>query len=422
MKCLADEDWYIRGAAVFGLSRLRTPSATSRLRESIPRLLADSEWLVRVVTIDALEFLGEAVPIPVVLQMVVDRLGNVDDQVAADALAALVPLARRDEMLSRLLDQVRRAGPGSRASAQALGRLAESSGSAEIVRLLLDLLSDERAEVRAGILLALGAADGTAARPEVTAAAVAGLADPAAEVRAAAATALGMVTEKDTTVPVAGLLWQALSDEDARVRSAAAAALGAKKLAAVDPSIRGALLKLLDDPNPGVRRAAVESIGRCGVAGADIDVGQAVTLRLDDPDEGVRRAAAETLRALGSPAAAPATLEALAAQLRSADRVATLAAEALKHLSTAVAASDRPRALSLFSSLAQSPEAMPRDVGYVGLRNLLATGAITGGDEIRPLPVATAGQSPLAVQPSPPAVHAKSVSDQLRHRRSAREK
>jgi len=49
---------------------------------------------------------------------------------------------------------------------------------------------------------------------------------------------------------------------------------------------------------------------------------------------------------------------------------------ALKNLSTHVPSRDRVKAVKLFLPLARSKDREKRDVGYIGLRNLLAAGPL----------------------------------------------
>jgi HEAT repeat protein len=95
---------------------------------------------------------------------------------------------------------------------------------------------------------------------------------------------------------------------------------------------------------------------------------------LADPDSIVRRAAALALGQLGATAATPEVLTALLHTLADPDsNVRWAAVSGLQRLSGYVRLSDRSAVVKLLLPLARSSEAEYRDVGYVSLRNLLAT-------------------------------------------------
>jgi HEAT repeat protein len=88
----------------------------------------------------------------------------------------------------------------------------------------------------------------------------------------------------------------------------------------------------------------------------------------------VRRAAAAALGQLGVGAATPEVLTALLHTLTDADAsVRRAAASGLQKLSGYVRLSDRSAMVKRFLPLTRSNDMESRDVGYVSLRNLLAT-------------------------------------------------
>ena len=95
---------------------------------------------------------------------------------------------------------------------------------------------------------------------------------------------------------------------------------------------------------------------------------------LADPDADVRQAAAWALGQLGAVAATPEVLTALLHTLADPDAdVREAAASGLQRLSGYVRLPDRSAMVKLLLPLTRSNDAESRDVGYVSLRNLLAT-------------------------------------------------
>jgi HEAT repeat protein len=114
-----------------------------------------------------------------------------------------------------------------------------------------------------------------------------------------------------------------------------------------------------------------------GQAATTPDVLSALLACFSASEEFVREAAARVVGQMGQAAATPDALSALLARLADSRWAVRYAAvEALKNLSTHVPPPDRTKAIELFLPLARREDREERDVGYVGLRNLLAAGPL----------------------------------------------
>ena len=228
------------------------------------------------------------------------------------------------------------------------------------------------------------------------------LADPDANVRRAAAGALGQLGAAAATPEVLATLLQALADPDATcagwLPSAGAAGRGGG-----DPEVL-ALLHTLADPDADVRRAAAgrwgswarqrrrprcdglappwpirtqtyaggcRALGQLGAAAATPEVLTALLHTLADPDANVPGGCLERWGSWARRRRRP--CDGLAPPGRSGRRRARAAASGLQRLSGYVRLPDRSAMVKLLLPLARSNDAEYRDVGYVSLRNLLAT-------------------------------------------------
>jgi HEAT repeat protein len=242
---------------------------------------------------------------------------------------------------------------------------------------VLKALSEHLAKRNKGVLRAasvLGRMGAAAATPEVLAALLMLLSDADREGRRMAALVLGRMGAAAATPEVLAALLTLLSDADREGRGAAAWALGRMGAAATMPEVPATLLTPLSDANGGGRGAAAEALGEMRAA-ATPEVLAALLTFLSDADGGRRWAAAEALGEMEAAAATPEVLAALLTLLSDTDRkVRGQAARTLKNLSVYVRPQDRSAAIKLFLPLARSRDMEHRDIGYVGLRNLLAAG------------------------------------------------
>ena len=139
--------------------------------------------------------------------------------------------------------------------------------------------------------------------------------------------------------------------------------------------ISGKLLKLyFDFKLPRALRKDIRQVfARLRGTTIEKDVLEALIERLTDPEGHVRQAAAEALGQLGTAAATPEVMAALLKYLTDPERhVRQAAAEALRNLLAHVRPQERPEVMKLFLPLTRSRDADSREMGYVGLRNLLA--------------------------------------------------
>ena len=200
---------------------------------------------------------------------------------------------------TRALDRARweglaRAGdPAVRARAAVVaGRI----GAPETIPLLVELLEDRDAPVRAATVFALGRIGGEVALAALREAAVRDLSPP---VRAAAILELG----RAGTAESPQVLLDLLGDGDPRIRESAALALGllAYRKIPWEADPHGPLTVQLDDPSPGARWGAAYALMRSvlhGDGAHDLGLLPVLLHALEASDPRVRTAAARALGAL----------------------------------------------------------------------------------------------------------------------------
>ncbi len=171
----------------------------------------------------------------------------------------------------------------------------EKTEYAQRFLVLIQLLKDKNAEVRANAAKALGDLNDKRAVPGL----IDALKDRHVIVRRSAAYALSNIGD-ERAVP--GLI-NALKDEDAEVRAYAARALGNRG----DKRAFPALIKALKDVNANVRRNAAKALGDRSVKSAVFPLIEA----LKDENAEVRANAAKALGDLNDKRAVPALIEAL---------------------------------------------------------------------------------------------------------------
>jgi HEAT repeats/NACHT domain len=137
--------------------------------------------------------------------------------------------------------------------------------------------------------------------------------------------------------------------------------------------LKGLTQRLTIPKSEVCRLTAAAALGQMGQAAATPEVLAALLKLLSDPEEAVRRAAAAALEQMGQVVASLEALSALYRLLTDHDRNVHAVAEwALRKMSLYIGPQDRSEAMKLFLSLARSNNVEQRDIGYVGLRNLLA--------------------------------------------------
>jgi HEAT repeat protein len=188
--------------------------------------------------------------------------------------------------------------------------------------------------------------------------------------------ALGELGAAAATPEVLHALLQALSDPDQDVREIVAWALG-ELGATATPEILPALLQALTSVvqyEVIIRQAAAWALGELGVAAATPEVLRALFQALTDPTEDVRCAVAWALGELGAAAATSEILHILLRIItgRGKGFIRHAAAEAIDKLSGYVHPQDRAAVVQYLVPLARSRDMEQRDVGYTGLRNVLA--------------------------------------------------
>jgi len=377
---LADPDASVRQAAAGALGHLGAVAITPEVRTALLQALADPDANVRVAAAGALGQLGAKAATPEVgtalLQALADPDANVRRAVAwalwqlgAGAVTPEVVAALFKALLADPTDFV------PMAVAEALGQLG-AGAVPEVLEALLQLqsLAELDANVRRAVARALGELGAGAATPEVVTALLQALADPAAAVRQEAAEALEQLGAGVATPEVLVALLQALADPDADVRWAAAGALGQMGVGAATSEVVTALLQALADPDADLRWRAAEALEQLGAGVVTPEVLPTLLQALADPDANVRVAAAGTIAHLGAGVATPEVLTALLHALTDLDAdVREMAASGLQRLLGYIHLPDRSAMVKLLLPLARSSEVKYRDVGCVGLRNLLAT-------------------------------------------------
>ena len=133
-------------------------------------------------------------------------------------------------------------------------------------------------------------------------------------------------------------------------------------------------VKLLSDSEGQVRAEAASATGAIGQEAGTEEVLRELVKLLSDVEWPVRSEAARAIGAIGQVAGTAEMLRELVKLLSdSEEEVLSEAASAIAILSTQVAPEERPKALAIFRRLARAKKLERRDVGYIALRNLLAS-------------------------------------------------
>jgi cyclophilin family peptidyl-prolyl cis-trans isomerase/HEAT repeat protein len=253
MALLASDGQYARAFAARGLGVLHS-------RDAIPALLPLAADVARqpAVGVEAIRALGAVRAAEAVPELAkASRLGTIDPAIRAEAVTSI-------------------GGAGSPADAD----------------LLLDLLSDRAAAVRAATFRSLAALD-----PERFLLALSGLdPDPEPSVRAAIASACGTLPGE-----TAARLLLPVRETDARVLPAVFAALAAAKL----PAAEGPLVDALRGPDVVVRAAAADALGSLKATGAVPALQSAYEAAKADADYGARASILDAIAAIDPAAAGP---------------------------------------------------------------------------------------------------------------------
>jgi len=171
----------------------------------------------------------------------------------------------------------------------------EGLDGADLVELLLPILSDPEIEIRGAALRVL-----SKVKEEASVNALIGaLKAKKGDVKAGAAEALGLGRHQAALGPLKALA----SDSNPEARTAAALALGRVR----DPAANDALLKLLEDGKESVRTAACDALGWIG----DVATADAVLAKLSDREWRVRAAAIAALGNLRAKQVIPKLVESM---------------------------------------------------------------------------------------------------------------
>ncbi|WP_424099961.1 HEAT repeat domain-containing protein [Moorena producens] len=277
IKCLDDDNEYVRSSAVKALGNIGAEATIDPLSEC----LEDDSFLVRSSAVGALRKIGGEATIDPLSEYLGDLKYSARRSVA-DALEKIRIEATIDPLIKLLHDEdysVRSS------AAEALGNI----GTEATIDPLIKLLHDEDYSVRSSAAEALGNI-GTEATIDPL---IKLLHDEDYSVRSSAAEALGNIGTEATIDP----LIKFLNDQDYSVRSSVAKALG--KIGtevAIKP-----LIKLLDDDNEYVRSSVAKALGKIGT---EVAIKPLIKL-LDDEDYSVRSSAAEALGKIGTEATIP---------------------------------------------------------------------------------------------------------------------
>jgi HEAT repeat protein len=253
--------------------------------------IGDAHAGVRDTAAYALTRLVPAFPaaLPSVIRAEADLLGDSDEEVQAEATAALIAVGPGSDSTVPIMIGViarDRKAPARVHAAQVLGALGQRSRAA--IPTVIGALSDSNASVRLVAVNALG----RIGLPVDQLRAVARVStDSDAAVRAGAVEALIALHAPAETLRAIGE--RAARDPDAVVRVEAAYALASSgSPARVVPR----LVAALDDVDPSVRTAAATVLGRLGpeASGATVALERAAT----DSDREVRAVATQSLRAV----------------------------------------------------------------------------------------------------------------------------
>ncbi len=258
------------------------------------RKLRSSDWQARAEAARALAAAGRRDAVPALIKAlenrigpeapaVIDALGDLGDNAAADALISALQDRRRGQK-----GRPESAGAADPAEFRSLAEALAKIGSASL-KPLLGLLDSEDREVRRWAAYALGRlGDASALEPLVSM-----LQDPRSEVRQSAARALGNLRDRRTLQP----LLKALAGRDPEVRSAAAEALGALRVEeAVEP-----LAAAARDPNEPLQLAAIEALRQIG----GLKAGAKIRAVMETAKKSVREAAAAALGTMSFDTASP---------------------------------------------------------------------------------------------------------------------
>jgi HEAT repeat protein len=336
---LISPDGVVRRAAAAELGDLGASAAPAA--HLLVDAMTDKDIMVRAEAGSALVKIGDAA-IPALTDglrdpkegigaaLVLTKMGNAGLRVLVDGLLPSNPTARINaiagistlgpagkRVVPTIVEYFRTAdGDGRAAAAQALGKLAESSGPV-VAAAVTAAMKDPETNMRLGAIATVAqmGAEGVSAAPAL----VERLSDPQAAVKQAAQDAL--VALGVPTIPAlraalanpaitadaalvlahfgelgAPALVEALSAEPVAQRLAATAALGEMGPAAASSAM--VLAKALHDPEPRVRASAARALGRMG-GGAGGTVSNLIEA-LKDRDDSVRANAAQALGGIGA--------------------------------------------------------------------------------------------------------------------------
>ncbi|WP_081431317.1 HEAT repeat domain-containing protein [Moorena bouillonii] len=222
-----------------------------------------------------------------VLELLKERLDRIDQE---RLLKYRHELGEKEQVITRLLEQLQDNSDVRTSAADALGKLGNSSLT--VVNPLIALLQDDNYGVRstaADALGKLGNSSLTVVNPLIAL-----LQDDNYGVRSTAADALGKLGNSSLTVvnPLIALL----QDDNYGVRSTAADALG--KLGNSSLTVVNPLIALLQDDNYGVRSSAADALGKLG--NSSLTVVNPLIELLQDDESSVRSSAADVLGKLGN--------------------------------------------------------------------------------------------------------------------------
>ncbi|NEQ81629.1 MAG: tetratricopeptide repeat protein, partial [Moorea sp. SIO2I5] len=222
-----------------------------------------------------------------VLELLKERLDRIDQE---RLLKYRHELGEKEQVITRLLEQLQDNSDVRTSAADALGKLGNSSLT--VVNPLIALLQNDNYGVRtsaADALSKLGNSSLTVVNPLIAL-----LQDDNYGVRSTAADALGKLGNSSLTVvnPLIALL----QDDNYGVRSSAADALG--KLGNSSLTVVNPLIALLQDDESSVRSSAADVLGKLG--NSSLTVVNPLIALLQDDQSSVRIEAADVLGKLGN--------------------------------------------------------------------------------------------------------------------------
>ena len=267
LDALGDKDHNTRNLATQYIVKL-LPDAPGRITERLTALLASTDEGIRANAVTMLGKMGDIHAIEPMLTLLksprqdirnqaVQALAQIDDPRAAAALIAVLPdidSGTRNALIwhnppnPRLLDvaQAMLKQPKAPLRVWAI-EVAQQSGSARAIAMLVAVLKDPDAATRQAAARALGSLNSGTAHVADRLAPL--LQDPAADVRAEAAVSLGLLRDPRAVTPLRNLL----ASPTTRMRQNAVFALGQLR----DPRVVPALIPLLRDTDVNVRLAAL---------------------------------------------------------------------------------------------------------------------------------------------------------------------